>query len=188
MVLQARSTYELKQQWCTCKVMWKTLQHNLDAHYRVQWDRVCSIYRLLPPPSPSPCCAERAGSLDSNPGSLFQIYNGSWNSPCIQWYTLASFPCTEEGEKSAWYTLFADALNCHEITWQPCSYVYIHVINSPRWCASWCSVRVSFISRCSRPSDSLVPRDKARLKKNRLPPISAFTKETYLYAVIHHFQ
>ena len=179
MVLQARSTYELKQQWC--KVMWKTLQHNLDAHYRVQWDRVCSIYRLHP-------LLCREGWFIRLKPRLSVPDNGSWNSPCIQWYTLASFPCTEEGEKSAWYTLFADALNCHEIPWQPCSYVYIHVINSPRWCASWCSVRVSFISRCSRPSDSLVPRDKARLKKNRLPPISAFTKETYLYAVIHHFR
>ena len=25
-------------------------------------------------------------------------------------------------------------------------------------------------------------------RKNRLPPMSAFTKETYLYAVIHHFR
>ena len=51
--------------------------------------------------------------------------------------------------KSAWYTLFAPALNCHGTLWGSCSYVYVRmysgdVINSLCWCASWHSHSVLF--------------------------------------------
>ena len=54
------------------------------------------------------------------------------------------------------------------------------VINSLRWCASWCSVHVNFIS------GSWIPQDKAE-DKNTLPLMSVFTEETCPYAVIHNF-
>ena len=59
------------------------------------------------------------------------------------------------GGETAWYTLYAHALNRHGIPWRPCSYVYtLDVINSLLCCVSWCYVRVSFVSHCSWPSGS----------------------------------
>jgi len=64
--------------------------------------------------------------------------------------------------KSAWYTLFAHARN-FVTTMFICVRTYTGgVINSPHYCASWCSFWVSFISRCSMPSGSWVPQDKAQ--------------------------
>ena len=65
-----------------------------------------------------------------------------WCSPT----RLDLFPGAKEGRrKSAWYTLFGHALNCHGIT------VFVHVrtytgevINLLRWCASSCAVGVLF--------------------------------------------
>ena len=48
------------------------------------------------------------------------------------------------------------SLNCHGIPWQPYLYVYwwhhkLAVLNICLLCASWCSVRMSFVSCCSIP-------------------------------------
>ena len=66
-----------------------------------------------------------------------------------------------------------------------CMYIYswCHKLAALLWqfMCSWCSVRVSFISRCSMPSGSWIPRDKAQertgcLQWVRLPRKHAFMR------------
>ena len=96
-----------------------------------------------------------------------------------------SFPGTEEGEEKApgTYCLHMRLIAmkfCGDCVCM-CAYVYTgDIINSLHWCTSWCSVWVSFILRCSVPSSSWVPQDKAQEKTGCLQWVCLPRKHAFM--------
>ena len=91
--------------------------------------------------------------------------------------------------KSAWYTLFAHALNHHRIPWRLCSltctYVYWwHCVDVPVYVQLvFCSTRF-YIALFY--AFWWLDTSRQRSRKNRLPPM-CLPKKHALYAVVHQF-
>jgi len=90
-------------------------------------------------------------------GNLYRSYPF-----CEVLVSLASSQVRRRGGESAWYTLFAHALNRHGILWRLCSYMYVRYWGCQ---PCWVDVLVGVLFECVLyPFGSWVPRDKAQEK------------------------